>query len=541
MAWPRVDFHAGPFLGMRYISQPENWDHQYVYHAQDAFPTPEGGYGPRSATAAVQVSAVSASATVQGGHLFRTNDGTIREMLAINGELWRRTAGAFTKDVSTTNLTSATITLNNTGRVYLDTFNNQLVVSDGTNTPFTWDGTVSAGLTKLSNAPVAYGPPTVYYAKLFFVKNTERDTIVWSEENAANTGYEAGGFNNAWSLRQSGAGPIHRILGRNDALYYWRSGSIGTIHGAVNTDFTTAGVHDDVSREVGSTAPESVVDYHGYIWFVDKAGRPHRFAPGGVLEPVWQQVAALFPGGGTDVTPGSGAYTTRAFALTPSDIALTLAAPLPLHQCVVFGWSPSGTAFYTQRYAFDAISGRALCKLVNTSTVADVQHLGAGIGTGVISGTIDDFPCLTVAGNFSNQTWVTTFGDPSQGVALTTNTVPAYITGPFAAPQGAMLQADRLRAQFFMGPSTATVSVVATVFDSGKYGDAGSALPGAAVLAGLQSAPSTRVATWGLHRRARWLQFLLSAGTTAIGPQVAVLTGVDVSGAVLPLHPKVTT
>lgn len=532
MPWPRVDFHAGPFQGMRYINRPQDWDHTYLYHAQDAFPTPDGAYAPRAADVAMAPTTVSASATVQGEAVFRTSDGTVRDILAINGELWRRSAGDLTKDVSTTNLTSATITLNASGRIHFATFNDTLVVTDGTNTPFTWDGTVSAGLTSLTNAPVAFGPAAVYYAKLFFVKNTERDTIVWSEELAANTGYEAGGFNNAWSLRQSGSGPIHRILGRNEALYYFRQRSIGSIRGAVTTDFSAAGVHADISEQVGTTAPESVLDYEGYIWFVDAQGRPWRFAPGGRLEPVWHNVSALFAASGTDATPGgTGA---RSLALQPADVALTLAAPFHHHRAVVFGWTPSGAAHYTHLYAFDAESGEPRSRITTKAATINAAH----IGTGVLSSTID-YPVLNVAGLSSTAVNIVSFGSPSAPYASGTN--PVYVTGPFAAPSGKTLHSLKLTTRIVIGPGGATefVSVKATAVPLGHLGDAASAISGTAILSARASSPSERVAVWGLGREARWQQFQLSVENDSGG--VPLLTGIDLEAAVMPLPATVTS
>jgi hypothetical protein len=79
---------------------------------------------------------------------------------------------------------------------------------------------------------------TVYYAKLFMLKR-DRKTIVWSEENQPNTGYEAGGYNNAWELTQTSNEPLTAIIGTNEALYYGRKTSVGAIRGACQLD-----VHD---------------------------------------------------------------------------------------------------------------------------------------------------------------------------------------------------------------------------------------------------------------------------------------------------------
>lgn len=150
-------------------------------------------------------------------------------------------------------------------------FNNQVVFSDGVNVPWTWDGTAGAGIVRLTNAPIAWGPPTVYYGKLFFIKVSERDTIVWSEENQPNTGYEAGGYNNAWSLTQTGGGALVALLGTNAALVYFRADSIGRILGPVTTAFQSSGVHDDVSTSVGCGDYRSVVESGTDVWFISPA------------------------------------------------------------------------------------------------------------------------------------------------------------------------------------------------------------------------------------------------------------------------------
>ena len=85
----------------------------------------------------------------------------------------------FTEVVTAANFTTASITLSSTAKCYAVTMADKMVVTDGVNTPWMWDGTTGAsGLTKLTNCPVLYGRPTVYYAKLFGIKNTERSTMV---------------------------------------------------------------------------------------------------------------------------------------------------------------------------------------------------------------------------------------------------------------------------------------------------------------------------------------------------------------------------
>lgn len=185
------------------------------------------------------------------------------------------------------------VSLSTTEKVRCVTFANTLVVSDGVNRPWTWDGTT---FTDLTNAPVAYGAPTVYYAKLFFIKNTERNTIVWSEEADATTGYEASGFNNAWTLGQTDQEAIVAIQGTNEALYYWRARSAGAISGAVNADFVNSGTRENVSNNIGTASPDGIVIHEQAIYFLSADGYPYKLQIGGSLVPLWADVRETLSG-----------------------------------------------------------------------------------------------------------------------------------------------------------------------------------------------------------------------------------------------------
>lgn len=543
MSASRIDFSVGPFKGMRYLSNFTKWDPSYVLEAQDAFPTADGIYAVRCADNAVSPTGASASATIQGEVVFEQASGTLLDVLVLNGEIWGRTPNDFTRRVTTANLTTASITLNSSGRVYLTIFNNTVVVSDGTNTPFTWDGTTGAGgLVKLTNAPVFYGPPTVFYAKIFGVKNTERDTLVWSEELAANTGYEAGGFSNAWKLRQSGSGPLHRILGRNEALYYWRARSIGSIRGAVTTDFTAAGVHDDISEEVGTTAPESVLEYEGYIWFVDAEGRPHRFAPGGQIEPIWKNIAAAFVHGGTDSFPGSVVTGQRALDLAPATIARTLAAPFPFHRAVVFAWQQSSqSSLHQNAIAFGADSGEALSKITVQAVSSGFRgsHLAAGLHPSL------DYPCLVYGGlkSSDNTVQLVSFGSPVS--AYRTGTSCQLWAPAFVAPPGSVVRPDLLRVGVVVGPgaSSATCSVTASMSPNTGFNrpaDHYNVIGSGPIVLSAISAPSHRIATWG-PRGQELSRLYFHVGLDTTGSAIAGIQSIELAAWELPRHPTVTT
>lgn len=216
--------------------------------------------------------------------------GSTRIIAVVDGEIWEvATDGTVTKRISTANLTSAGITLSSgPSGVHAAEFDGTLVLADHTgNRPFTWDGTAGSGLVSLTNAPASVKGLTVYYAKIFFIKNTNVPTIVWSEELQANTGYEAGGYNNAWELTQTSNKGLTAILGTNQGLYYGRLTSVGIIRGPVSSTFQTDGVHDSVYQGSG---PDSFNlwqyvgdtlfwgDFRGHIYAYREGGDPVNIA-----------------------------------------------------------------------------------------------------------------------------------------------------------------------------------------------------------------------------------------------------------------------
>jgi hypothetical protein len=194
---------------------------------------------------------------------------------------------AWAEVVTVANLTTASITLSATARIYCAVLNDLLIVSDGVNLPFSWDGTAGAGgLTSMTNCQVLYGQPTIYYARLFGIPVADRTAIIWSEVNAPNTGYEAGGFNNAWTLGQTDQNPLFALRGTNTALYYWRAHSIGQVLGAVTDEFATTGTHDSISLTTGTTSPDAIVQTTDSFFFPDSDGLVQRLPiGGGLVEP----------------------------------------------------------------------------------------------------------------------------------------------------------------------------------------------------------------------------------------------------------------
>lgn len=208
-------------------------------------------------------------------HQFTKRDGTEISIAIVEGRLYTFNWDTliWREPVTTANLTSAGIVLSTTATCYAVTFADKVVISDGVNLAWTWDGTDGAGgLVELTNAPVFYGPLVVHYAKIFGIKNTARGTFVWSEEGQPNTGYEAGGYNNAWDFVQTATEGLVALASTNEALYVFRTNSHTAVIGAVSTDFQTTGSREALDQTIGTTSPASIVVIGNAVWFVDQYG-----------------------------------------------------------------------------------------------------------------------------------------------------------------------------------------------------------------------------------------------------------------------------
>jgi len=285
----------GSFTGMRDSLDPQTADPRKAYLLQNVYPQDEkfgGGTVGRPGFRVTHVTALGSAGkrTTQGMYQYTKLDGTEITIGICGGQFYTYnwTTRVWTESLTVANLASASITLSETARCYFLTFGNEVLVSDGANTPWTWDGTANGGLTKLTNAPVFYGQPVVHYAKVFAIKNTERSAIVWSEEAAANTGYEAGGYNNAWTLGQTDQEALFALYATNEVLYYFRGRSTGAISGQVTTNFATTGTREGVSETVGTESPAAVTGHSGDVYFVDADGRPRMIRTGlGLVEDFW--------------------------------------------------------------------------------------------------------------------------------------------------------------------------------------------------------------------------------------------------------------
>lgn len=227
------------------------------------------------------------SAAVGGDTLYVIADG---EIWAISG------GGVATKRISAAQLTGAGITFSALLSVQAVGFDGTLVVVGG-GRPFTWTGANGVGLVSLTNAPFAASHVTVYYSKLVMLdgSGTQHVTILWSEENQANTGYAAGGYNNAWELTQTSQEDVTGILGTNEGLYFWRAYSVGIIRGAVTASFQSDGVHDSVYQGSGVFGNYGSTTWCAdSIFWTDMKGQVMAFRPGVGVTNLTDQLPRVF-------------------------------------------------------------------------------------------------------------------------------------------------------------------------------------------------------------------------------------------------------
>lgn len=218
--------------------------------------------------------------------------GTRFTFFVVGGLLYRYTWATST----VTDVTPVGVSINSAAAyVFAVTFADVIIVTDGVNRPWKMTNLSSTPVTGtyLTGVPgVVFGPPAVYYAKLFFIKNDERHTIIWSSENDPDNGYEDGDFENAWTLAQTDQNRLTCLIATNDRLYYFRDRSIGAVSGAANADFMNDGVHDGVSATDGAPNPASVglIGDTGAIYFANQDAYAHKVEGLGVV-PIWADIA----------------------------------------------------------------------------------------------------------------------------------------------------------------------------------------------------------------------------------------------------------
>lgn len=483
------DNFQGMFAGID--DEPQNPN---LYHyALNMVPQPDGTMMQRPPFGVV--------ATVTGGSVIfaagklRKRDGTV-----VN---WRLTGapsievavltgtGSWTTVADASDFTFASITYAATEgtpwATYSDATKDYIIFANGAQKPFAYDGATThvACLTSISNAPTTARRPTSYAGKLFFIKSSDPRTIVWSEEFALNTGYQAGGYSNVWTLGQTSTEGLTSILGTNDALYFSRLHSIGKIVGQVGPDFSTSATQDAVSVGVGSVGELCLAG--DSIWFLDPQGQPYYIPFGGIAAAV--NLSAVHPEDPTLAVQGTGnARTIEPFGFggfiwaPPTLFAsynATLISPFFLPQWRLLAgptvWFPMvDEAATVAALVCDAETKRPICWVLGAMGLSGSN---SPIGWTTYEFGLDHavYPAIFNRGNSVDEVWILGVGSVggANHAAITTggdqnvsrvaqSTTYRFISGPISTPNSAMRTGDLSLELLGKGSVTGTAAMISS-------------------------------------------------------------------------------
>jgi hypothetical protein len=384
---------AGPWRGMRDTGDPATGAPDLAYLLQNLYPLDPGGAGSvvgrpgfeatggTSSTVPLLGSSSASTHIAQGIAQWAKTGGTEYTVCWVDGKMYTYNWGT----ALWTEVSLAAFPISTTARVYWTVLADKLIFHDGIAKPRSWDGTT---LAELTNCPVLFGNIVVYYAKLFGIKAAERDTTVWSEENDPTTGYEAGGFNNAWSLKQTSQEPLYALAATNEAFFFFRAKAIGFIQGAVSDNFVSAGTVDSGGQAVGTISPGSIVlatddDTGGQsIFFIDIGGKARRLVGTQLQGDIWRDAAETSRRVNKD-------YLDRIYAVVQPELNLVLFS-VPLDAAI---WPNALLAFDAGSGQFSGIWNGFLPQAMGIVQDAlgreRVMYIEYGMGRPCVQGTPD--------------------------------------------------------------------------------------------------------------------------------------------------------
>lgn len=497
-----TSYTAGPWAGMRDAVEPSAATPGRAYRIRNMYAT-SSLFGrsvvgvPGFSLAGTQLGSGGSRATQWIGQ-FTTSDGTTKSLAIVNGEIveYDWSGNSYNVRIDASDLSGASITLSTTARIHCVTFFDQLIVSDGTNPPFAWDGTSGGGLTAASNAPALYGQPVVYYSKLFGILAADRTAIAWSEEGTWDTGYESGGYTNAWTLDGTKGEQLTGLAASNDSLAVFRGRSATRITGAVNDAFQTTGTRSAISEITGTESPSAVLVLDEGVVVVDADGRP-QFAPNGrgfAQRPaMWEDAKTLLIDVPRIDVPNAQIVADEAASLVWVSLPTTASQEPALHLL----YERTGGTLNLVGY-IEGFSAQRLGVWIDDSGVPRVVHAGVDDGYLYVHGTPD------------GSTWNFGFASGDQAI-------PHYLeTEALGVDLDAEKAFDEISASFEVGSSRrvaigyttprGTTSGQQVTVPTGGYAVLGSFILGVDTLGGASVESRARVGTAARGRYARlWI------------------------------------
>jgi len=476
------------------------------------------------------------------------DDGSKFSFVFVGGKVYRWDGASTFTDVTPASpaITSAT-------GVYVTSFADNLIVSDGAHKPW-YVPSSGCGATPLvatqieidssSTAWAAQGPPAVYGGRLFFAISLytgvgTEDTIVWSEVSDPGTGYRQDNFANFWQLSQTDSKPIFAIAATEISLVVFRAQSILNITGNTDATFQTNATRENVDG-VGTISPRALVVHNGKVWFLDRYGRPYRYTPGTLPEALWPQLADTIT-----ASNAAGLSLQGTCACYHPELRVILMG--------TFGVATSAgtTIGVTLLHVFDAESG-VYYGTWDVDGLKGIHSLGMMRGNAVK-------PALCVLGESTSPTslsWTaSTSGQMWRQKLLSEMTGSTSWTDPNTLQSSVTTHhLGRNEEQEFVFTDLALRAVTSSANAAGRtipltyYTPRGSTTPATAVLSqppsqpvnnGLSAYQGEGVASWGLgpNAQGRWLMATVSCPTTAQTVQPFMPTGVTLTGKIVPAGP----
>jgi hypothetical protein len=272
-----------------------------------------------------------------------------------------------------------------------------MVLSDNTSRPWIASNLTASPVTGasidfdgLGTAWTAYGSPQVWQGAVFFILdhvgvNGRRQDIAYSEPGQPDIGYQQVGFSNWLTPTKHATGALTALSATNTALYYFRANSIGVIYGALAT-LASSNTDDAVAFNIGTTACRTIQQYGPTIYFCDELGRPYRFTPGSIPEPIWHQMRSVVQDLGGNAMAQLTTYASSVIEPTLNLYLVTI-------------WRADATAgtdvMPVTIYAFNAATG----KYNGTWSINDQGAGGVGVSVmGILEGVDGNEPTLCVLG-----------------------------------------------------------------------------------------------------------------------------------------------
>lgn len=164
-------------------------------------------------------------------------------------------------DVGTSAFVNIKTGLHATAQTCFETCVNYMVVFNGTNAPWKWDGTTASNL---ANAPSDGMLAVLYKEKLFTVPTSSPSTLKWSDSFQP----ESWPAVNYWDVRKGDGDKITCLKVHLGQLAIFKRRSLSVLAGTSLDDFKL----DEIDGRIGCVGPFAAAVYGPYLYFVSDDG-----------------------------------------------------------------------------------------------------------------------------------------------------------------------------------------------------------------------------------------------------------------------------